>query len=116
MRAKEYIAALELSDKVAIEGNSLSTIALSQGQRRRLALLAAYMEDRLIYVLDEWAADQDPAFREVFYLELLPELKRRGKTIVVVTHDDRYFHIGDRTIKLDSGMVVIHPTSKAVSA
>jgi putative ATP-binding cassette transporter len=104
--AEDYLAALGLSDKVSIEGNSFSTTDVSQGQRRRLALLSAYMEDRPIYVLDEWAADQDPAFRQVFYLKLLPELKRRGKTVVVVTHDDRYFHLGDRIIKLDYGRVV----------
>jgi len=105
-RAKEYLAALGLSNKVAIVGNSYSTTALSQGQRRRLALLAAYMEDRPIYVLDEWAADQDPGFRQIFYQELLPELRSKGKTIVVITHDDRYFQLGDRVIKLDYGKVV----------
>lgn len=104
--AREYLVSLELSHKVTINGNSFSTTALSQGQRRRLALLAAYMEDRPIYVLDEWAADQDPGFREIFYLKLLPELRNMGKTVVVITHDDRYFHLGDRVVKLDYGKVV----------
>jgi putative pyoverdin transport system ATP-binding/permease protein len=104
--ANHYLAALDLSHKVRIEDDSFSTTNVSQGQRRRLALLTAYMEDRPIYVLDEWAADQDPAFRQVFYLTLLPELKQRGKTVIVVTHDDRYFHIGDQIIKLEGGKVV----------
>jgi putative ATP-binding cassette transporter len=103
---EKYLAALHLSHKVRIEGQSFSTTALSQGQRRRLALLSAYLEDRSIYVLDEWAADQDPAFREIFYHTLLPELKSRGKTVVVITHDDRYFRVGDRVIKLDYGRAV----------
>lgn len=105
-KAGEYLEALELSHKVRIEGSRFSTTALSQGQRRRLALLFAYLEDRPVYVLDEWAADQDPGFREIFYSRLLPELKKRGKAVVVVTHDDRYFHIGDRILKLDYGKVV----------
>ncbi|MEL7400114.1 MAG: hypothetical protein AAFN68_06015, partial [Pseudomonadota bacterium] len=49
------------------------------------------------------AADQDPAFRERFYTQLLPALKQQGKTIVVVTHDDRYFHLADRVLKLEYG-------------
>ncbi len=105
-KARGYLAALELSHKVRIEDNRLSTTSLSQGQRRRLALLTAYLEDRPVYVLDEWAADQDPAFRKVFYTQLLPDLKSRGKTIIVVTHDDRYFHLGDRVLKLDYGKLV----------
>jgi len=91
---------------VKMHGDSFSSTSLSQGQRRRLALLVSYMEDRPIYVLDEWAADQDPEFRKIFYLELLPELKARGKTVVLITHDDRYFNLGDRVIKLDYGKVV----------
>ena len=89
-----------------VESGRLSTTELSQGQRKRLALLTAYLEDSPIFVFDEWAADQDPEFKEVFYYQLLPELKARGKTIVVISHDDRYYHVGDRIIKLDSGQIV----------
>jgi putative pyoverdin transport system ATP-binding/permease protein len=88
------------------ESIGLSTIELSQGQRKRLALLTAYLEDRDIYIFDEWAADQDPIFREIFYQQLLPELKQKGKTIIAITHDDRYFHLGDRIYKLDYGKLV----------
>lgn len=105
-RTKEYMDALDLSKVVKLNGATFSTTSLSQGQRRRMALLVAYLEDRPIYVLDEWAADQDPEFRQIFYLKLLPELKEKGKTVVVITHDDRFFHLGDRVIKLDYGKVV----------
>jgi putative ATP-binding cassette transporter len=83
----------------------LSTVDLSQGQRKRLALMTAYLEDRPIYLFDEWAADQDPVFKEVFYLALLPELKARGKTVIVISHDDHYFHVADRILKLDYGKI-----------
>ncbi len=105
-RTDEYLAALGLSHVVQMNGTTFSRVSLSQGERRRLALLVAYMEDRPIYVLDEWAADQDPVFRKIFYLKLLPELKERGKTVVLISHDDRFFHLGDRVIKLDEGKMV----------
>jgi putative ATP-binding cassette transporter len=104
--ARRYLEVLQLSQKVQVENGKLSTLALSSGQRKRLALLTAYLEDRPVYLFDEWAADQDPLFKEVFYRQLMPELKRRGKTTVVISHDDRYYGIGDRIIKLDSGKLV----------
>ena len=102
-RARTYLEGLKLSKKVQITEGALSTTELSQGQRKRLALLTAFLEDRSIYVFDEWAADQDPVFKGVFYLEILPELRRRGKTVVVISHDDHYFHVADRIIKLADG-------------
>jgi putative pyoverdin transport system ATP-binding/permease protein len=105
-QAQIYLHNLHLHTKVQVEAGVLSTLALSQGQRKRLALLTAYLEDRPVYLFDEWASDQDPFFREVFYRQLLPELKQRGKTILVISHDDRYFDIADRLIKLEYGQIV----------
>jgi putative ATP-binding cassette transporter len=105
VQAQAYLKQLHLNHKVKIKNSILSTTAVSQGQRKRLALLTAYLEDRPFYLFDEWAADQDPHFKEVFYTQLLPELKARGKTVLVITHDDKYFHVADRTIKLDYGQL-----------
>ncbi|HWC59456.1 MAG TPA: cyclic peptide export ABC transporter, partial [Verrucomicrobiae bacterium] len=102
-QAKLYLDQLHLSHKVKVKDGVLSTTAVSQGQRKRLALLTAYLEDRSFYLFDEWAADQDPLFKDVFYTQLLPELKARGKTVLVISHDDKYFHVADRIIKLDYG-------------
>lgn len=104
--ARKYLRQLHLEQKVQVKDGELSTVDLSQGQRKRLALLTAYLEDRPIYLFDEWAADQDPIFKEIFYLELLPELKSRGKTVFVISHDDRYYYVADRILKLDYGKVV----------
>jgi len=101
-----YLRRFGLDEKVHVVGQYFSTTDLSQGQRRRLALLTAFLEDRPFYIFDEWAADQDPQYKKVFYTELLPELRARGKGVAVITHDDRYFHLGDRIIKLDEGKVV----------
>jgi putative ATP-binding cassette transporter len=102
-RTESYLTLLRIQDKVKFRGDAYSTIDLSQGQRKRLALVTAYLEDRPFYVFDEWAADQDPEYKEVFYSRLLPDLRDRGKAVVVITHDDRYFHLGDRVLKLDEG-------------
>lgn len=104
-QAQELLELLHLERKVTIRDGRFSTTDLSQGQRKRLALLVAYLEDRPFYVFDEWAADQDPAFKDVFYRRLLPDLKARGKTVLVITHDDRYFSLADRYIKLDYGQI-----------
>ncbi|MEE8587420.1 MAG: cyclic peptide export ABC transporter [Acidobacteriota bacterium] len=104
-RAREYLARLELDRKVSLNGTKLSTTQLSNGQRKRLALLTAYLEDRPIYVFDEWAADQDPVFKKVFYHQLLPELIASGKTAVVISHVDHYYETADRLVKLDYGLI-----------
>ena len=104
-RASVYLQQLKLSHKVQIEKGKLSTTDLSQGQRKRLALLTAFLEDRPIYIFDEWAADQDPYFKDFFYVHLLSDLTARHKTVFVITHDDRYYHLAGRIITLDNGQV-----------
>ncbi|MGY3453933.1 cyclic peptide export ABC transporter [Bradyrhizobium sp. USDA 4353] len=103
--AQRYLDRLELAHKVSVENGTFSTTDLSTGQRKRLALVNAWIEGRPVLVFDEWAADQDPAFRHVFYTELLADLKRLGKTIIVISHDDRYFHCADRIVRLRNGQI-----------
>jgi putative ATP-binding cassette transporter len=111
LQAHHYLERLELDRKVKVEAGKLSTTDLSQGQRKRLALLTAYLEDRSFYLFDEWAADQDPVYKEVFYRQILPGLRSRGKAVVVICHDDRYFHIADRLVKLENGKVILDQDS-----
>ncbi|NET31523.1 MAG: cyclic peptide export ABC transporter [Cyanothece sp. SIO1E1] len=105
-QAQTYLRYLQLAHKVKVNQGQLSTTALSQGQRKRLTLLTAYLENRSIYLFDEWAADQDPMFKELFYTEFLSKLRDQGKTVLVISHDDSYFHVADRLIKLDYGQIV----------
>lgn len=107
IQTRKYLVQLQLDHKVKINNGVLSTTDLSQGQRKRLALVTAYLEDRPIYMFDEWAADQDPVFKEIFYTQLLAELKNRGKTVLVISHDDRYFYLADRIVKLEYGKVKV---------
>ena len=103
--AGRYLSELRLENKVTVKDGRLSTVKLSFGQRKRLALLTAYLEDRPIYLFDEWASGQDPTFKAFFYEQILPALKARGKTVVVISHDDRFFHLADRVVKLDEGSI-----------
>ena len=101
-----YLKKLRLTSKVSITNGKFSTTSLSQGQRKRLALLTAFIEDRDIYLFDEWAADQDPVFKEIFYQQILAELKSKGKTVIVISHDENFYHVADRIIKFEDGVIV----------
>ena len=104
----QYLKLLDLEEKVAIENNAFTTIKLSNGQRKRLALLQCYLEDSPIYLFDEWAADQDPSYRKFFYRTLLPEMKKAGKIVIAITHDDHYFDVADKVLKMNNGKLVAH--------
>ncbi|MGF6331695.1 putative ATP-binding cassette transporter [Pseudomonas sp. BS3782 TE3695] len=103
--ATRYLERLEIAHKVSVRDGAFSTTDLSTGQRKRLALVNAWLEERPVLVFDEWAADQDPTFRRIFYTELLPDLKRLGKTIIVISHDDRYFDVADQLVRMEAGKV-----------
>jgi putative ATP-binding cassette transporter len=116
-QATDYLRRLELDHVVQVQDGQFSSTNLSRGQRKRLALVTAYLEDRPIYLFDEWAADQDPVFKAVFYERILPDLKLCGKTVLAITHDDRYFEIADRVEKLEDGKIVqsMHTHAEAVN-
>lgn len=109
-RVADALERLGLSRRVSLrEDGRWSDIALSQGQRKRLALIQAWLDERPVVILDEWAAEQDPEFRAHFYEHLLPEMRRQGHTLVVVSHDDRYFHLADRVCQFESGVLQPSP-------
>lgn len=105
-RVQHYLHLFELNDKVFLESAGFSTLNMSTGQRKRLALISMLLEDRPLLFLDEWAADQDPFFREKFYVTILPALKEEGFTILAITHDDKYYHTADTLYKMESGRLL----------
>jgi putative ATP-binding cassette transporter len=113
--AEDLMRWMEMEHAARFEEDRFTRTDLSTGQRKRLALVAALLEAKPILILDEWAADQDSHFRKKFYREILPELKRRGLTIVAVTHDDRYFDAADRCLHLEEGRLNARQTSKGVT-
>lgn len=104
----DWLEDLQLSDKVKIEDGRFSTIDLSKGQRKRLAILKSYLEDRPVYFFDEVAADLDPSFREFFYNELLVKMRQEGKILIIISHDDKFFHLADNIYKMDLGTMALH--------
>jgi putative ATP-binding cassette transporter len=104
-QVNRLLAQMDLAPRVRYVDDRFSTLKLSAGQRKRLALVVSLLEDKPIYLFDEWAADQAPDFRRYFYQELLPALKAQGKTLIVVSHDERYFAVADRVIKMEYGQI-----------
>ncbi len=101
------LAKMSLSDKTGFKDGRFTQTRLSTGQKKRLGLIVSYLEDKPVLAFDEVAADQDPTFREYFYSVVLKELKEMGKTIIIISHDDRYFHVADRVLRMDYGKFVI---------
>jgi putative pyoverdin transport system ATP-binding/permease protein len=101
-----YLEVLQLKGKVELRDGYFTTLHLSDGQRRRLALLVAFLDNKSLYIFDEWAADQDPEFKKIFYYDILPNLKAQGKSIVAISHDDRYFDVADQVLIMESGRLI----------
>lgn len=106
-RLNRLLADMDLANKTSYYEGRFSHLQLSTGQRKRLALIVAILEQKPLLVCDEWAADQDPQFRRQFYEVILPELKRQGQTIVAATHDEHYFHTADRRLKMEDGRIAL---------
>jgi putative ATP-binding cassette transporter len=94
-----------LNKKVRFHENRFDTIDLSEGQKKRIALISMLLKDKSIYIFDEWAANQDPEFRDFFYKILIPELSNQHKTIIIITHDDRYLHLAKRIFRMEDGLI-----------
>ncbi len=105
-RVRDLLAKMGLSEKTRYEDKRFTHIDLSNGQKKRLALIAMLLEDKPILVFDEWAADQAPRFRQYFYEKLLPSFTAQGKTVIAVTHDDNYFHAADRMLAMEDGKII----------
>jgi len=103
------LAEMQLDTKVDFVDDRFTSLDLSTGQRKRLALVVCLLDDRPIMVFDELAADQDPQFRRYLYEELTPALQKRGKTLIIVTHDDRYFHVAGRVVRMEDGRFDVPP-------
>ncbi len=113
----EVIERVGLTGITQVRGKEgISRIDLSAGQRRRLGLAIALLEDRNVLVLDEFVADQDPEKRDYFFRTLVPWLKAQGKTVVVSTHDLAWLECCDRVITFENGKMTEQVRAPLVDA
>ena len=101
----DLLERMQLDRKVKFVDDKFTTLELSTGQRKRLALVVSLLDDKPVFIFDELAADQDPEFRKFLYEEVLPGLKSLGHTVIAASHDDRYFHVADTLIKMEYGKI-----------
>ncbi|WP_299497300.1 ATP-binding cassette domain-containing protein [uncultured Shewanella sp.] len=110
---QRYMALFHLQDKFSLkDGQFIGVEQLSFGQKKRLSLVCSLMEDKPIYIFDEWAADQDPYFRKLFYEYILPDLKNQGKVVIAITHDPDWFSLADQIIEMTQGQAILRPVSE----
>lgn len=107
-KVNQLLQLFGLKGKTAFKENRFTTMQLSTGQRKRLAMVTSFLENKEIYIFDEVAADQDPDHRKLFYEFILPDMKKAGKTCIVVSHDDHYFHTADRILEMKNGKLTPH--------
>lgn len=100
---QEILRKLELDDHVSINNGIYSNVKLSSGQLKRLSLLTLLLENKPVCFFDEWAANQDIEFKDYFYNEVLSDLKSKGKTVIAITHDEKYFSKADYIYRLQDG-------------
>jgi putative ATP-binding cassette transporter len=102
-----WLKEMKLEKKTRFHNHQFTNMNLSTGQKKRLAFIVAVLRNHPICIFDELAADQDPQFRQYFYEKILQDLKAQGRTVIVVSHDDQYFHCADRVLKLDDGKIKV---------
>lgn len=103
--APRLLSEMGLEKKTGFDGKRITHRELSMGQSKRLAMVLSRLSDRPIVIFDEWAADQDPDFRRVFYHDLLPQMRDAGKLVIAIIHDDQFFHLADRRLHLEAGQL-----------
>lgn len=98
--------ALELAEKVGLGDRwKHRPTQLSGGQQQRVAIARSLANDPIVILADEPTGNLDSATEDEI-LGLLKELHANGKTIVMVTHEDRIAQVTERVVRLRDGMVV----------
>ncbi|MFO0889758.1 MAG: ABC transporter ATP-binding protein [Isosphaeraceae bacterium] len=100
-KASEVLAAIGMGKKVG----SLPS-QLSGGQMQRVAIARALAHDPQLLVCDEPTAALDHETGQTVMELLKGSAVRPDRAVVIVTHDNRVFHYGDRIAHMDDGRVI----------
>ena len=79
---------------------------LSGGQRQRVAIARALINNPVILLADEPTGNLDKKAADEI-MELLLAVNRRGNTVLLVTHEQRYADMCGRKIKLYDGKIIV---------
>lgn len=99
-RAKELLERVGLKDRF----DHLPS-ELSGGEQQRVAIARSLVNDPSILFADEPTGNLDSKTGETIIALLLDLAKADGRTLAVVTHDDRLAARGDRTIRIVDGLL-----------
>ncbi len=99
-RALEMLALMKIADKAESMSNRLSG-----GQVQRVAIARALVMDPAIILADEPTGNLDTKTAHEI-MEFIKELNKKGKTIVVITHEEDIARYAHRQIRLLDGRVV----------
>ncbi len=98
-RARELLGMVGLSDRMHFKPNQLSG-----GQQQRVALARSLMNDPDLVLADEPTGQLDTK-TSAEIMDLLASVRARGKTVIVVTHDEQTASYAERTILMRDGRI-----------
>jgi hemin transport system ATP-binding protein len=102
-KALDILSELNMADHLHALPGELST-----GQKQRIAVARALMNDPKLILGDEPTASLDHASSMLVINLIKKHVLHNGASALIVTHDERIFEFADRVIRLEDGQVVLH--------
>jgi putative ABC transport system ATP-binding protein len=96
----------ELLATLGLEGRGKSApLKLSGGQQQRVAIARALIHEPRLLVCDEPTSALDAELGRRVMSLIRDRSHQHDRAVIVVTHDDRIFHLADRIAQMDDGLI-----------